>query len=283
MKRILISLTFFALMPAASFAGTEKQQPAHFESGGKKIVVETFVPPGNGKHPALLLLHAADGLGTPEAKMYRDLASDYAGRGYVIVLVHYFDRTGATKEDHDEYRELFVDFFTRQPTQKVIARTKELFAAWAETVRDAVAHARTLPRVDGERIGLVGFSLGGALAVATAVEHDLKLAALVECFGAVPFEIRVRPKTMAPTLIIHGDADRVVPVQQAYRLAGMLLARKLVPEMEIYEGVHHMFFKDGKQLQALSLLAAKARADAFLDTHLKPVPPSSAVKASGNR
>jgi carboxymethylenebutenolidase len=119
--------------------------------------------------------------------------------------------------------------------------------------------------------------LGGTLALTAAVEHELKLAALVECFGALPFEIHGRPKTLAPTLIIHGDADRVVPVEQAYRLAGMLLARKLVPEMEVYAGVHHMFFKDGKELQVRSLLEAKARADAFLDTHLKPAPPSKSV------
>ena len=277
MKRIMISLAVLAVIPAPSFAGSEKQQSGHFNSGGKKIAVETFAPAGNGKHPALLLLHGVDGLGTPEAKMYRDLALTYAGRGYVIVLVHYFDRTGATKEDHDEYRELFVNYFTQKAAPKAVDRTKELVAAWAETVRDGVAHTRTLSRVDGDRIGLVGFSLGGTLALTAAVEHELKLAALVECFGALPFEIRNRPKTLAPTLIIHGDADRVVPVEQAYRLAGMLLARKLVPEMEVYAGVHHMFFKDGKELQVRSLLEAKARADAFLDTHLKPAPPSKSV------
>jgi hypothetical protein len=38
-----------------------------------------------------------------------------------------------------------------------------------------------------------------------------------------------------------------------------------------------MFFKDGKELQALSLLAAKARVDAFLDSHLKSVRPPISV------
>jgi len=41
--------------------------------------------------------------------------------------------------------------------------------------------------------------------------------------------------------------------------------------------VHHMFFKDGKELQVRSLLEAKARADAFLDGHLKPVRPATSV------
>src|SRR6516165_4270618 len=168
MKRIMKSLAILALLPAASFGGSEKQQPAHFDSGGKKVAVEIYAPAGDGKHPALLLLHGVDGLGAPEAKMYRDLASTYSGRGYVILLVHYFDRTGATKEDHDEYRELFVNYFTRKATPKAVDRTKELVAAWAETVRDGVTHVRTLSRVDGDRIGLVGFSLGGTLALTAA-------------------------------------------------------------------------------------------------------------------
>ena len=136
MKRILISLAFFALISAVSIAGSEKQEPAHFNSGARRSPSRLLPPPGNGKHPALVLLHGVDGLGTPEAKMYRDLATQYAGRGYLIVLIHYFNRTGAIKEDHDEYRELFLNYFTRKATPKVMERSKELFTAWTETVRD---------------------------------------------------------------------------------------------------------------------------------------------------
>jgi hypothetical protein len=35
----------------------------------------------------------ADGL------LYRQQATKYAGKGYVVLLVHYFDRTGGTKEN----------------------------------------------------------------------------------------------------------------------------------------------------------------------------------------
>jgi predicted esterase len=58
----------------------------------------------------------------------------------------------------------------------------------------------------------------------------LKLACLVELFGALPREHRTRLKEMPPTLVIHGDADTVVPVEEAYLLAGLLLARKQRPE-----------------------------------------------------
>jgi dienelactone hydrolase len=132
-------------------------------------------------------------------------------------------------------------------------------------VRDAVAFARSRPEVDGERVGLVGFSLGASLALAAAAEHELKLACLVELFGALPREHRARVKGMPPTLIIDGDADAVVPVDEAYVLAGLLLARKQRPKVEILAGAEHMFLKGGKQLQKWLLAVAKLKTDDFLE------------------
>src|SRR5262249_28158064 len=116
--------------------------------------------------------------------------------------------------------------------------------------------------------------LGAALALAAAVEHDLKLAALVELFGALPREHWPRVKEMPPTLVIHGDADVVVPVDEAYLLAGLLVARKQRPEVGVLPGAGHMFLKGCQGLQQVPLLVAKTKADAFLKRHLgeKPVP-----------
>jgi dipeptidyl aminopeptidase/acylaminoacyl peptidase len=73
---------------------------------------------------------------------------------------------------------------------------------------------------------------------------------------------------MPPTLIVHGDADAVVPVDEAYLLAGLLVARKQRPEVEVLAGAEHMFLKDGKELQRVPLFKAKIKTDAFLKEHL---------------
>jgi carboxymethylenebutenolidase len=122
--------------------------------------------------------------------------------------------------------------------------------------------------VDGERVGLVGFSPGASLALAASAEHDLTLARLVELFGALLREHRARVKDMPPTLILHGDADAVVPVEEAHLLAGLLLARKQRPEVEVLAGAEHAFLKDGKELQRWPLDVAKLKTDAFLNLHL---------------
>jgi dienelactone hydrolase len=93
-----------------------------------------------------VLLHAVDGLDATWGPLYRDLAAEYAGRGYVVVLVHYFDSTDPDKKDRAGYRDLFVKHFTRrEPARKDVGRMKTPFAAWSETACHAVAYARSRP------------------------------------------------------------------------------------------------------------------------------------------
>ena len=273
--RGLITLAGLALVARPALAGAEqsddgpKSEVKHFTSGGKKIAVEYFAPAAAGKHPVLVTLHAVDGIAGALAPMYRIIARDYAGQGYVVLLVHYFDRTGAGKKDVDEYRELFVNYFRRKEhTDEQLKQIKELSGQWTAVVRDAVAFARALGNVDGERVGLVGFSLGATMALAAAAEHDLKAAALVEMFGALPPEMRPGLKKLPPTLVIHGEDDGIVPADEAYSLIGRLVAEGRPCEAAVYPGVGHMFFRDGKGVQLAQLLTAKQRVSEFLGRHL---------------
>jgi hypothetical protein len=64
------------------------------------------------------------------------------------------------------------------------------------------------------------------------------------------------------------DADAVVPVDEVYLLAGLLLARRQRPEVEVVAGAEHMYLEDGKKLQKWSLEVAKRKADDFLERQL---------------
>jgi dipeptidyl aminopeptidase/acylaminoacyl peptidase len=44
---------------------------------------------------------------------------------------------------------------------------------------------------------------------------------------------------MPPTLILHGDADRLVPLQQSQRLIEKLKAEKIPCELKIIPGKGH--------------------------------------------
>ena len=69
-----------------------------FPSGGEKIAVERYQPAAAGQHPAILLLPAIDGLDQAHGDLYRRAARRYANKGYVVLLVNYFDRTPAGQE-----------------------------------------------------------------------------------------------------------------------------------------------------------------------------------------
>jgi len=115
--------------------------------------------------------------------------------------------------------------------------------AWQAAVRNAVAYLETLPAVSHRPVGLVGYSRGAFLAVSVAASVPA-VSAVVDFFGgggggtdSLDKEVRRFP----PLLILHGEADTVVPVRQAYRLREAVLAHGGEVEMHLYPGAHHAF------------------------------------------
>jgi dienelactone hydrolase len=279
-----MALATLALLATPVAVGAEKSgdgpkpEMKHFPSGGKEIAAEYFAPTGKGKHPVLIALHAVDGIDGPLGQIYHVEARDYAGRGYVVLLVHYFDRTGAEKKHVEGYRDLFVKYFQRKEhAAEEAGRIKDLIGQWTKVVRDAVEFARTLTNVDGERVGLVGFSLGATLALAAAIDYDLKLAALVELFGTLAPEKRAGLQKLPATLIIHGERDKVIPADEVFVLIGRLAEREMKYAAKVYEDSDHMFLMGIKDVQVKPLLDARQRISKFLDEQVK----RRAVKTAG--
>lgn len=182
--RWLASLAAFTLLPVGTVPnlarGAEKTgqsspvQTAHnaFDLAGKTIRVELFEPTAPGKCPAIILLPAVDGVDGVKAygSIYRLQARKYAGKGCVVLLVHYFDSTDVTKEEWKAIQGRFRLFFGSKSAKNPpeMPAMRQHFKTWVDTVREAVRYAATLPKVDPKRIGLVGFSLGASLALAVA-------------------------------------------------------------------------------------------------------------------
>jgi dienelactone hydrolase len=208
---------------------------ATFSSDGHPITIESFLPPGGGPFPAVIALHGSGGIRTWAA----DPARLLAGRGFAVFVLHYFERTGTAWADERTIR--------------------QNFPAWMKTIGDAVTYTTQQPQVAAHRIGLLGFSLGGYLALAVA-SLDPRVKAVVEYFGGMPEEL-ANFERMPPTLILHGDADPVVPVSEAYKLQQLFDRARAPYEIKIYAGEGHGF-------SGRLMLDAGLRSFNFLNTHL---------------
>lgn len=212
---------------------------AAFWSAGVPVAVEWFPAAGrDGDAPALLLLHGADGM--TYADRYRLAATLIAGAGYHVALPHYLDRTGERRVSY--------------------ATLRERYPAWAGTVRDGIGWLAGRPGVDPGRLGLVGVSLGAALAL-TVAASDRRVRAVVDTSGPLP-EGLPDEAPLPPTLILHGEADRIVPVSHARAIARRLEAGGTPHEIRIYPDQGHV-------LSGAAGFDAASRIAAFLDRHLK--------------
>lgn len=202
-------------------AGAVIERASRFESGGKAIAMDCFVPEGNGqRHPAVIGLHGSGGGHASMAEHARMLA----GRGFAVYVPHYFDRT-ATTGVADK------------------ATAVRNFPAWGKTLWDAITFVERQEAVDGGRIGLLGFSLGAYLAMSVAVV-DPRVRAVVEFFGGLPKEMKFFMRRLCPVLILHGEEDATVPVEEAHHLREVLEKRHVAYELQIYPGVGHGFSGD---------------------------------------
>ena len=109
-----------------------------------------------------------------------------------------------------------------------------------KTLWDAISYVEGQPQVDPQRIGLLGFSLGAYLSLSDAAV-DKRVRAVVEFFGGLPKEMKLFMRRLCPTLILHGDADDTVPVEEAHHLKAVLEKKGIPYEMKIYAGAGHGF------------------------------------------
>lgn len=266
----LIILSLWAVPVSAEPTGkapTVQKTTDTFVSGGQSIKVWRYQSPAAGKLPAILLLHGIEG---PEGhtNVYDVLAQRLAAQGYIIHLVHYFDRTGTRQPELKTIDDQFRRHVQGTATVEEQRALRVVFHSWMSAIRDAVAYSRKQPGVDGARMGLLGLSLGGFLALSVAAQEDLGLAAVVELFGGLPQEVRTEIRRLPPTLVLHGDKDQVVPVREAHALRDLFTTKDLSGTVHIYKGVGHLFV-DQKRFDWAAALDAERRTTAFLKEHLQ--------------
>jgi carboxymethylenebutenolidase len=148
---------------------------------------ELYKPSGTAPTGLVVIAYGTDGWKDPWTKMMRGYAEDLAGRGVFALMPDYFART-KTKHGGAAATEI-----------------GDKQDDWTAALVDTVAFARTLPRVDASRIGMLGFSLGGYLCL--RARAAAKPEALVEYFAPM-FEGIGAAGSVPVAQIHHGTGDK---------------------------------------------------------------------------
>ncbi|WP_213806383.1 alpha/beta fold hydrolase [Granulicella sp. dw_53] len=205
----------------------------NFVSGGKTIHIQQLEPSGPGPFPAIVLLHGAGG----NVSLWFDPIAPYLSRlGIALYAIHYFERTGTTHADD------------------TILRDGHHVPLWLETISDALAYISARPKIDSRRIALLGISLGAFLSLAFASTAK-NIRAIVEISGGlVPPYAAKATSSFPPTLILHGEADTVVPVAQAHALNTFLNQLGTPHQLQLFPAEGH-WFSPGARLRIFASIA----------------------------
>ncbi len=231
-------------------ATATRSDTARVQLGTPAAGTTAFVawPSGRGVAPAVIVAHEWWGLNA----QIRGVARRLAQEGYVAIVpdLYHGQVAGDPEYAHELMRGLDED--------RAVA---DLDAA--------LGWLRAQSRVDGRRVGVVGFCMGGRLSQLLGL-HRPDLAAAVMFYGR-PEKDPAKLATLKVPLQGHfGGEDRGIGADQVDALrAGLAKAGKPV-DIYVYPGAGHAFMNEGQaSYHPDAAKQAWARALQFFQKHLK--------------
>lgn len=250
MRRIFV-LTFASLLiiSARGLAASGKTETVTFKSGSETATGYLALPEGQGRHPALVVIHEWWGLND----WVREETRKFAEQGYVALAVDLY--RGKVAADAGEAHELMRGL----PEDRAVRDMKAAFEYLASR-RD----------VDKNKIGSVGWCMGGGYSLALAV-NEPRLAACVINYGRLVTDSAEIQKIHAPILGNFGALDRGITPEDVGAFEKTVKAAGKSIDVKIYDGAGHAFEnpnnKDGYRAEAAA--DAWNRMVAFFNKTLK--------------
>ena len=221
-----------------------------FSSGGLNMHAFIAQPAATGPLPGVLVIQEWWGLN----EHIRHVASRLAAAGYVTLAPDLYSRFGHVVTTHAD------------EANRLMQSLKE-----SDAIKDVTTSLEYLSRMKGvnpQRLGVLGFCMGGSVALQLACAST-QLRAAAAFYGQVPIPDQLR-HLRSPVLFAYGGQDTWVPRQDVERLRDVLAANPSGGQVHIYEDAGHAFFNDTRP-DAYHARAAKdiwQNTLAFFKTHL---------------
>lgn len=229
----MMRLICFILMLAAACLPVEAQDVRErivikqtFKGKAITITGELYLPPGSAKVPAMVIHHGSGGVTDERERRY---ARELVTIGVAALVLDSFTGRDVTSTVRD---------------QAAVSTNDMLGDAFA-ALKILAGHAR----IDGARVGIVGFSKGGSVALlaahevraAPALPAGLRFALHVPFYPACVTQ-HYKPKTTgAPIYLLLGGADTYVGVAPCQEYAAALKAEGARVEIVVFQDAMHGF------------------------------------------
>jgi carboxymethylenebutenolidase len=216
MKKLCL-LILAVLCALSAFAADSKT--VSYKSGDETVQGVLYTPAGKGPFPALIVIHEYWGLND----WVKDQASKLADEGYVALAIDLYRGKVATTPDmaHEIMRGVPEDRAKR-----------DLHAAFE--------FLQSQPNVKKNRIGSIGWCMGGGYSLDVALQEPA-LAATVINYGHLATDVEAMKKIHAPILGLFGAQDHGITPEDVkkFRAAMDQLGKKI--NVKIYDDAGHAF------------------------------------------
>ena len=215
MKSLFLALILSVALSALAADG----KSVSYKSGDETVSGTLYVPAGKGPFPALIVIHEWWGLND----WVKEQASKLADQGYVALAIDLYRGKVATTPDlaHEIMRGVPEDRASRD-------------------LRAAFDFLASQPNVKKDRIGSIGWCMGGGYSLDTALLEPTLAEAVIN-YGHLATDPAELKKISAPILGIFGGQDRGIAVEDVkkFGLAVDQLGKKI--EIKIYPDAGHAF------------------------------------------
>ncbi len=210
------------------------------------------LPDGDGPYPGVVVVHEAFGLNDN----IRGICRRFAAEGYAALGVDLFEgRNRAVC-----MARMFAGGLAGNLDYYGVPALKAALGALADH-----------PEVDADRIGAVGFCLGGSVVLTWACS-DNRLTAIAPFYGTAP-----RPRKAIRRLcpVVGSWPDRDITTRAARVLEAQLSASGIPHDLKVYPGTKHAFFNDELRVYHPAAAADSwQRVLAFFAEHIRRAPMS---------
>lgn len=250
MKKLFSLTLTLAMLTAAGSTQAAQTKEVTYRSGADTVSGFLALPASSGKHPALIVIHEWWGLNS----WVKSEAAKFAREGYVALAVDLY--RGKSAGDNPE---IAHELMRGLPEDRA-----------ARDLRAAFSYLAERPDVDPERIGSIGWCMGGGYSLETAILEP-RLAACVMFYGRLVTDPATIVKIHSPILGNFGALDRGISPESVRAFEQQARRDGKVVDFKIYPDAGHAFAssRDSKVFRTEDARDANARTDAFLGKYLK--------------